>query len=499
MLTFFPFLGRKTSFFRDKVLYIFNILILDSLFNYYTKFRAPLLLDLDKIIYFVILLIRIVLLKKEECIIQKIEPLDLVERCPECGSSNLVRDYDTNETICTKCGLVIKEKGIDRGPEWRAVTLEEKKKRSRVGPPTQITIHDKGLSTKISSDNRDYLGRKLTPEMKFQMYRLRKWQVYSRVNNPEERNLAQAMTELHRVADNLNLTTSVRNCAAYIYRKALKERFVRGREINGVMAATIYAACRKMEIPIKLKDIANTSLVKARIVARYYRFLIRKIDISMPIADPLAFISKIAEKIGISGPTQGKAVRIFHQARKKRLVVGKSPLGIAAAVLYIACLLKNEKKTQKEIAEAAGVTEVTVRNRYKDLNKGLKLSVEPSATPKEVISESPVLKVRINRIYETILEIAEKAGISKKTQELAEDIFYQAKEKHVFTCKRRRVKAFAGAILYIACQQTGELKRQKEIAAVAGIPHGTISNYCCYLRWKLKFLKPGIGKYKRAD
>jgi transcription initiation factor TFIIB len=430
---------------------------------------------------------------------QKSEFPALVERCPECGSSSLIHDYNNGETICTKCGLVTKEPGMDGGPEWRAFTKEEKNKRARAGWPERITIHDKGLPTKISPYDRDHSGGRLSPRAKSQMRRLRKWQRYSRVNSPEERNLAQAMTELDRLADNLNLIDSVKDYAAYIYRKALKKRFIRGREINGVVAAAIYAACRKMEIPIKLEDVENvSSATKRKSIAAYYRALVRKIDISMPIADPLTFVSKIAEKTGISGPAQGVAVRILQRARKKRIVAGKSPLGVAAAVLYIACLLKKEKKTQKEIAEAAGITEVTVRNRYQDLKKGLKLSLETSA-PKGVISKSPALKMRITEIFESILEIAGRTGISEEARESAKDIFHQAEEKHVFTDKRRRVNGFAGAILCIACQQTGEIKTQKEIAEAARVPHGTISNYCCYLRWKLNIPRPGRGKYKRAN
>jgi transcription initiation factor TFIIB len=103
--------------------------------------------------------------------------------------------------------------------------------------------------------------------------------------------------------------------------------------------------------------------------------LLRELEIQMPIADPLTYISKIAERTGISGDTQGLAIKILRQARRKRAASGKDPMGLAAAALYIACLQNNEKKTQKDIAEAAGVTEVTVRNRYKSLKRQLGLEI----------------------------------------------------------------------------------------------------------------------------
>jgi transcription initiation factor TFIIB len=95
----------------------------------------------------------------------------------------------------------------------------------------------------------------------------------------------------------------------------------------------------------------------------------------MPIADPLTYVSKIAERTGISGKTQGIAIKFLRQAKRKRVSAGKDPMGLAAAALYIACLQNDEKKTQKDIAEAAGVTEVTVRNRYKSLKRQLKIDI----------------------------------------------------------------------------------------------------------------------------
>ena len=299
----------------------------------------------------------------------------LVDKCPECGSDNLVHDYDTGETVCGDCGLVLYEQMMDKGPEWRAFTQEEKASRSRVGVPTSYSVHDKGLSTAISQVDRDAFGRKLPLSTRLQMWRLRKWQIRSRVHSSIDRNLAQAMAELDRLSDKVYIPAPIKEKAAVVYRKALDRGLVRGRSIAAIAAAALYAACRGSGTPRTLREIAEASLVDKKDVARCYRLLLRELDVHMPIADPLTYVSKIAERTGISGKTQGMAIQILRDARKRRAAAGKDPMGLAAAALYIACLQNNEKKTQKDIAEAAGVTEVTVRNRYKTLKKQLNLEL----------------------------------------------------------------------------------------------------------------------------
>ena len=299
----------------------------------------------------------------------------LADKCPECSSSNLIHDYDTGETVCGDCGLVLYEQMMDKGPEWRAFTQEEKASRSRVGVPTSYSVHDKGLSTAISQVDRDAFGRKLPLTTRLQMWRLRKWQIRSRVHSSIDRNLAQAMAELDRLSDKVFIPQPIKEKAAVTYRKALDKGLVRGRSIAAIAAAALYAACRGSGTPRTLREIAEASLVDKKDVARCYRLLLRELDVHMPIADPLTYVSKIAERTGISGKTQGLAIQILRIARKKRAAAGKDPMGLAAAALYIACLQNNEKKTQKDIAEAAGVTEVTVRNRYKTLKKQLDLEL----------------------------------------------------------------------------------------------------------------------------
>jgi transcription initiation factor TFIIB len=189
------------------------------------------------------------------------------------------------------------------------------------------------------------------------------------------------MSELDRLSDKVYLPQPTKEKAALIYRKALDKDLVRGRSIATIVTASLYAACRGTGTPRTLREIAESSLVNKKDVARCYRLILRELDVNMPIANPLTYISKIAVKADISGISQGKAIEILRVARHKRIATGKDPLGIAAAVLYIACLQNNEKITQKDIADAAGVTEVTVRNRYKALKKELGLEIPDAKRP----------------------------------------------------------------------------------------------------------------------
>jgi len=298
-----------------------------------------------------------------------------LDHCPECASTNLVEDLDQGEIVCGECGLVLREHTENQGPEWRAFTREEKDERSRVGTPTSYSVHDKGLSTVIDRVNRDAFGRELSASTRLQMLRLRKWQIRARVHSSVDRNLAQAMAELDRLADKVHIPASIKEKAALVYRKALDKGLVRGRSISAIAAASLYAACRFTETPRTLKEIATASLVRKKDIARCYRLLLRELEMRMPIADPIRCVPKIASKIGVGEKTQQTAFDILHKAESAKAIAGKDPMGLAAAALYIACVMESERNTQKEIAAAAGITEVTVRNRYKGLKELLKLKV----------------------------------------------------------------------------------------------------------------------------
>jgi len=304
------------------------------------------------------------------------EKLEKRRTCPECGSGKLVRDYEHAELVCANCGFIITEKIMDMGPEWRAFDQEQRERRGRVGAPMTYTIHDKGLSTMIDWRDRDSHGKDLTPKKRAQIYRLRKWQRRIRVSDATERNLAFALSELDRMASHLGLPRNVREAAAVIYRRAVEERLIRGRSIEGVAAAALYAACRECKVPRTLDEIADVSRVGKKEIGRSYRFIARELLIHLRPTSPIDYVPRFGSELGLSGEAQSKAIELLKEAGKKGLTSGRGPTGVAAAAIYIASVLQGERRTQRDVADVARVTEVTVRNRYKELCEKLGLDVE---------------------------------------------------------------------------------------------------------------------------
>jgi len=278
-----------------------------------------------------------------------------------------MRDYECAEIVCMNCGFVIAAKLTDRGPEWRAFDDEQRAKRTRVGAPLTFTIHDKGLSTMIDWHDRDIYGKRLTPGQRAQIYRLRKWQRRIRVSDATERNLAFALSEISKIANTLNLPKNILETASVIYRKAVKEHLIRGRSIQGVTAAAIYVACRQCGLARTLDEIAQASSINKKEVGRSYRFLIKELDYFIPPLKPSQYVTKFSNQLTMQGKVEEIAYKILTAAKELKLTSGRGPTGIAAAASYIASVLTGERKTQREIAEIAQVTEVTIRNRYKEL------------------------------------------------------------------------------------------------------------------------------------
>jgi len=309
------------------------------------------------------------LVKKEK---QKIEEID---QCPECGSNHLSKDYSRAELVCRNCGLVLDEDIIDHGPEWRAFDSDQREKRARVGAPMTYTIHDKGLSTMIGWKNRDSYGKSIPTRNKAQLYRLRKWQRRIRISDATERSIAFALSELDRMASKMGLPRTVRETAAMVYRKAAKRNLVRGRSIEGVATASLYAACRQCHVPRTLDEISSVAHISRKEIGRTYRYVSRELRLKLLPTSPEDYISRFCSELKLSGDVRAKTVEILREAAHRELTSGRGPTGMAAASLYIASVLCGERRTQHEVADVAGVTEVTIRNRYKEITKKLEIGI----------------------------------------------------------------------------------------------------------------------------
>lgn len=270
------------------------------------------------------------------------------------------------EDVCGSCGLVVQGTILNTGPEWRAFNTAENKSRARTGHAPSYTLYDKGLSTVFRPD-KDANGNRLDNETRIKMTRLRRFDNRTKLDETWQRNLSISMSELDRMCTHLHIPKNVKERAALVYRKALKKDLLRGRSIDGFVAASLYAACRQLKIPRPLKELSEISTRDHQEIARTYRLLIKELNLRMPVDDPMKFVPGIASKLKLTQRTERHAIDILMEAQKRQGLTGKDPRGLAAAALYKACIETDEKRIQKDVAEAAGTTEVTLRNRLRGI------------------------------------------------------------------------------------------------------------------------------------
>ena len=311
-----------------------------------------------------------------------------ITKCPECGSTYFTEDKTRGEMICARCGLVLEESMIDTSPEWRAFDEEQMSRRTRAGAPLTFTKHDKGLTTEIGRGRGELF--KVTPEKRAQYYRLTKWQ--KRLVESKDRNLSFALSELQRLVSFLGLPKSVHEEVAKKYEQAVDRGLVRGRSMESVIAALLYTVCREMGTPRTLEEIAEASGVERREIGRTYRYIARELAMRILPAMPQDYVPRFASMLGLSDKVQARAIRFLELAKKHEATSGKGPTGVAAAALYIAAVLDGEKRTQREIADAIGVTEVTIRNRFKELCEKLGIEEEVERKVREDYTEENEVK-----------------------------------------------------------------------------------------------------------
>lgn len=288
------------------------------------------------------------------------------ERCPECDGQ-LVINEGNSETVCDECGLVVGTQSIDEGPEWRAYTAREREEKSRVGAPTTSLIHDRGLSTTISWQDRDASGSLLDAKKRRRFSRLRTWDERFRAQGADDRNLKHALGEIVRMASALGLPEPSRETASVIYRRALEAELLPGRSIEGMATAALYAAARLDGIARSIDEVAAVSRVEAKEIKRTYRYLVRELELGVPPTDPKQYIGRFASNLECSDETERLARDLVDTATDQGVHSGKHPVGIAASAIYAAGRLTDAGLTQAEIGEVTNISEVTIRNRYREI------------------------------------------------------------------------------------------------------------------------------------
>lgn len=300
--------------------------------------------------------------------------------CKYCGSSNVYEDINRGEIICAKCGAVLDEYMIDTTQEWRAFDSEQMSRRSRTGAPLTAKRHDKGLTTEIGRGTTELF--KVPIKKRGQYFRLRKWQ--KRLITSKDRNLSFALGELERLISFLGLPKTLHEEVSELYEKALEKGLVRGRSIESIIAALVYALSREYKSPRTLAEISQATGISKRELGRTYRYISRKLKLRIVPSSAESYIPRFASLLQLKESTEVKATEILRKALKKEVISGKGPCGCAAAAIYIASVLNGERRTQREIADIVGVTEVTIRNRYKEIAQALGIEEEVERKAKEL-------------------------------------------------------------------------------------------------------------------
>ena len=294
-------------------------------------------------------------------------PHNRTNMCNKVHTSTIT-DADSGEVICITCGTVVSDKEIEIGPEWRSFT-NSGVSLSRVGMPTSLAKHDQGLSTKIGRENRDFTGEMIFDSSILSiLQRIRTWDYRTQTRSSKGISCKIAFGQLDRLKQKLALPDPVVQKAAYIYRKIQQKKIVRGRTRNGAMAACVYIACRESRIPRTFDEVAGIANITRKEVSNAYIAIVLGLDLRIPLIDPVRCLVKLANKAQVDEKIKRYAIGYLKQIIDNNLSAGKDPMSIAATVLYLACLhYGDQSKTQRYFAEAAGISDVTIRNRRQEI------------------------------------------------------------------------------------------------------------------------------------
>lgn len=278
------------------------------------------------------------------------------QMCPECGSTNIIKDWERAELVCSNCGLVLMESIIDNNhSDKRAYTAEERKQREHRGAPLSPMLSNYGLTTKID-----------TKQCNGKLKRIKQW---NERLTWAQRNLLIATNEIRRIGALLALPKQVEENAAILYRKVFKLQLLRGRSINSFVPSCVYLSCRINKIPRTLNEICKISKSRAKTIRHSTHIIVRELNLKISALSASDLIPGLINKLHLSNDTEKRALEIIKEGEDSGSMLGKDPKGVAAAAIYIACMENGERRSQSVISEKTGITEVTLRNRYKELKE----------------------------------------------------------------------------------------------------------------------------------
>jgi transcription initiation factor TFIIB len=292
------------------------------------------------------------------------QTLDSNTACPECEGRVVA---DGGERHCADCGLIVGQYHIDHGATKRQAPESESDIDPRqVGAPQTKTMHDGGLTTRIGR-YRDGRGQTLDRKTKRRFHRLRRQHRHARHGSKRERNLELGLQEVSRLVGALGIGESREEQAAVIFRQAQSEDLLRGRSIEGIAAASVHAACRCAGLPRSIDEVGNRARVSSERVRSAYQVLNEELGLPAVPQTPSDFVPKHASALDVGDRIRKRALDLAEIAVETGVANGRQPSGIAAACLYQAAREYGPSRTQKQVAEVADVTVVTVRVGWQEL------------------------------------------------------------------------------------------------------------------------------------
>lgn len=284
-------------------------------------------------------------------------------KCLECGSTDIIVDSTRGEKICAVCGLVIEEKAIDTGPEYRV--LDDSKDVIRVGLPQSLRFADKGLSTRIGYDKLDKKGRPLSLDIVRLGKRLQKTQTIG-TSSSLQRNLNSAVPQLERYKTMLSLSDNQFDEVLRIYRKIVELGLIKGRAIDKVLVACIYIVFKQCNSPRSINEIQMITRVPKQTILSYYQKFVPELKIQINPTNPIVFVPSYCNKLNLHQAIETKTIKFIKKINPV-VYTGKDPRVVAATAIYIIAKKSRVHITQRDVANVSGLNEVTIGGMCKIL------------------------------------------------------------------------------------------------------------------------------------
>ncbi|MGC9153172.1 MAG: transcription initiation factor IIB [Vulcanisaeta sp.] len=299
-----------------------------------------------------------------------------VQTCPVCGSTDFVLDSERGELICARCGTVVQEHIIDLGPEWRAFNDEESLALVRA-KPISPALPGHGLGSSIISVTHDLLlQRRLRA-----LIRLNRFNQYQYT----ERRITELLDVIKPVKYELNLPDSVIEEALVLFRQLSSKYDLRGVRTKDLALVLLYVSCKRAKIVCPLRELRNIlSIERSKRISKLLG-LVRQVvgnnDIVIKSQEELGrFLQRVINALRLGEDVRYYVTRlamdIINEGQRKRLTNGRTFYALVASAVYIAITLMGIRKRQRDVAEVSGVTDVTIRNRYKEIISKMNIIIE---------------------------------------------------------------------------------------------------------------------------